>query len=100
MLAKEYLAKQGIHLIEAEVADNKETEADDLAQKALIPENAWENDPVRQKATVSNLIAMSEKLKIHPAIIAGRIRFENKNCKLLSKYVGNREVRKHFKDAF
>ena len=36
---------------EAEVADNKETEADDLAQKALIPEKAWENDPVRQKAT-------------------------------------------------
>jgi HTH-type transcriptional regulator/antitoxin HigA len=85
---------------EAEVADNKETEADDLAQKALIPEDAWENDPVRQKATVSNLIALSEKLKIHPAIIAGRIRFENKNYKLLSKYVGNREVRKHFKEAF
>ncbi|MCU0599891.1 MAG: ImmA/IrrE family metallo-endopeptidase [Desulfobacterales bacterium] len=84
---------------ETEVADQRETEADELAKNAMIPENIWENDLVRQKATVSNLIALSKKIKIHPAIIAGRIRFEKKNYKLLSKYVGNREVRKHFKEA-
>jgi len=85
---------------EAQTFDKKEQEADRLAQGALIPEKLWENDPVRQQSTASNLIALSEKLKIHPAIIAGRIRFEKKNYKLLSKYVGSREVRKHFIEIF
>ena len=85
---------------EAEIPDKKELEADNLTQNALIPEKLWKSDPVRQQSTVSNLMALSDKLKIHPAIIAGRIRFEKKNYKLLSKYVGNRKVRKHFKEVF
>jgi len=36
----------------------------------------------------------------HPAIIAGRIRFEQNNYKLLSRHVGNKEIRKHFADSF
>jgi HTH-type transcriptional regulator/antitoxin HigA len=82
---------------EAEVADQKEAEADKLAQNALIPEKIWKKAPVSSRASVANLEEFSDKLKIHPAIIAGRIRHEKKNYKLLSKFVGNRQVRKHFK---
>jgi HTH-type transcriptional regulator/antitoxin HigA len=42
---------------------------------------------------VSNL---SEQLKIHPAIIAGRIRFEKNNYKILSQFIGRGEVNKFF----
>ena len=85
---------------EAEISDQKEAEADKLAQNALIPEKIWEKAPACQQSTVSNLLALSDQLKIHPAIIAGRIRRDKKNYKLLSKFVGNRQVRKHFKEAF
>jgi HTH-type transcriptional regulator/antitoxin HigA len=85
---------------EAEISDPKESEADNLAQNALIPYKIWEKAPVRRHSTASNLMALSDKLKIHPAIIAGRIRYEKKNYKLLSKFVGNRQVRKHFKESF
>lgn len=85
---------------EAEISDPKEAEADNLAQNALIPDKIWEKAPVRRHSTASNLMALSDKLKIHPAIIAGRIRYEKKNYKLLSKFVGNRQVRKHFKESF
>jgi HTH-type transcriptional regulator/antitoxin HigA len=82
---------------EAEVADTKEKQADEVAQNALIPNKIWENDPIQIQASARNVIDLSERLKIHPAIIAGRIRFERRNYKLLSKYVGNREIRKHFR---
>lgn len=85
---------------ETEVPDQKEAQADKLAQNALIPEKIWKKAPVSKQSTVSNLLALSEKLKIHPAIIAGRIRHDKKNYKLLSKFVGNRQVRKHFKESF
>ncbi len=85
---------------EAEKEDDRENEADRIAQNALIPQKTWEKDPVLIQASAVNVMVLSEKLKIHPAIIAGRIRFEKKNYKLLSKYVGNREIRKHFKDCF
>ncbi len=85
---------------EAEKEDARENEADRIAQNSLIPQKIWEKAPVLLQASAENVMALSEKLKVHPAIIAGRIRFEKKNYKLLSKYVGNREIRKHFKDCF
>jgi HTH-type transcriptional regulator / antitoxin HigA len=43
---------------------------------------------------------LAAKLKIHPAIIAGRIRYEQNNYKLLSKHVGSKQIRKHFAESF
>ena len=82
---------------EAEIIDKRENEADEIAQKAFVPKKIWENDLVRVQPSAKNVVNLSERLKIHPAIIAGRIRFERRNYKLLSKYVGSREVRKHFR---
>lgn len=85
---------------ETEILDTKESEADKLAQLSLIPPQVWKDDPASTNATVANVITLSQNLKIHPAIIAGKIRFEHKNYKLLSKLVGNREIRKHFPEMF
>jgi len=37
------------------------------------------------------------KLKIHPAIVAGRIQFEKNNYRILSQFMGRGEVEKLFK---
>jgi HTH-type transcriptional regulator/antitoxin HigA len=34
---------------------------------------------------------------VHPAIVAGRIRWRDRNYRILSQFVGTGEVRKHFK---
>ena len=79
--------------------DKIEKEADDLARDALIPDRVWNKGPINEKATSEKLNAMAEKLKIHPAIIAGRIRFERNNYQLLSRHVGSKQVRKHFNQS-
>ena len=39
---------------------------------------------------------LAKKIEVHYAIVAGRIRWENNNYKLLSNWVGYRQVRKLF----
>lgn len=80
----------------AEVGDRKEREADCTAEEAFIPRGTVEESFFGKHSSAYELESLANGLKIHPAIIAGRIRFEQKNYRLLSKYVGNGEVRKHF----
>ncbi|MBW2663407.1 MAG: transcriptional regulator [Deltaproteobacteria bacterium] len=84
---------------DAEAEDEIENEADKMTRHGLIPKKVWDNKPIEGKATAAKVYALSEKLKIHPAIIAGRIRFEQNNYKLLSRYVGSKQVRKHFPES-
>lgn len=87
-----------IHRHDATSEDKIEKEADAMAQDGLIPQNEWRKSPVKSRATASNVLALANKLKIHPAIIAGRVRRESGNYRLLSKYVGPGEIRKHFSE--
>ena len=83
-----------------ETEDIMEKEADEMTSNGLIPKRVWDRKPISSKASKEEVYALAEKLKIHPAIIAGRIRFEQNNYKLLSRHVGNRQIRKHFVDSF
>jgi HTH-type transcriptional regulator/antitoxin HigA len=73
-----------------------EEEADTLAMESLIPNEIWASSKARKKPSTSNVLALSETLKIHPACIAGRIRYENNNFKLLSRLIGSGKIRKIF----
>ena len=77
--------------IEAE--DIIEKEADEMARNGLIPKRIWDRKQISGKASTAEVYALAEKLKIHPAIIAGRVRFEQNNYKLLSRHVGNKQIR-------
>jgi len=88
-----------IHRHDATSEDKIEKEADTMAQDGLIPKKEWQESPVKNRATASNVLALANKLKIHPAIIAGRVRRESDNYRLLSKYVGSGEIRKHFSES-
>lgn len=75
-----------------------EEEADTLAQNALIPSDAWSESKLIGRATPSRVIAFAQSINVHPAVVAGRIRKETKNYRLLSQFVGSNEVSKHFED--
>jgi len=77
-----------------------ENEANEMALNGLIPKRVWDREPVSAKASTKKVRALAEKLKIHPAIIAGRIRFEQSNYHLLSQHIGHKQIRKHFADSF
>jgi len=83
-----------------ETEDIIEKEADEMTSSGLIPKKVWARRPIPKKATAKEVYSLAEKLKVHPAIIAGRIRFEQNNYKLLSRHVGNKQIRKHFADSF
>lgn len=76
--------------------DRKEREADDMAQEALIPLAVWEKSDVRTSHQKKDVVALAEKLGIHEAIVAGRVRNETKNYRILAKLLGHGLVSRHF----
>jgi HTH-type transcriptional regulator/antitoxin HigA len=82
--------------IEGTRDDPKEIQADEWAEEALIPRAIWESSAVREQPTPMAVINLANALRVHPAIVAGRIRHEQKNYRLLSQFVGTGQVRPHF----
>jgi HTH-type transcriptional regulator / antitoxin HigA len=80
--------------VEGIETDDKEAEADQWAQEALIPAEVWAESSVKEDATPAAVVELAHELGIHPAIVAGRVRKELHNYRLLTHYVGNGEVRK------
>ena len=76
--------------------DSKETEADQWAEEALIPQSAWETSEARLRPTAMAVISLANSLDIHPAIVAGRVRRERNNYRPLSRFVGNGMIRSQF----
>lgn len=74
----------------------QEEQADRWAADALISPKIWREASLRKSADTLSVREMAENLRIHPAIIAGRIRKERNNYKILYSLVGNRTVRKQF----
>ena len=79
--------------------DIHESEADAWAEEALIPHAVWQTSDVRQAATTMAVITLAHSLGIHPAIVAGRVRYERENYRLLSQFVGVGQVRRQFEAA-
>lgn len=73
-----------------------EREADEGAQNALIPANAWDTAEARVNPTTENVIAFAQSIRISPAIVAGRVRREKNNYRLLPSL--NQPVRHFFKE--
>jgi HTH-type transcriptional regulator / antitoxin HigA len=74
--------------------DPKEDEADDWAEKGLIPAEAWQASRISENPSPLAVMELAQRLEIHPAIVAGRVRYETKNFRLLSQFVGTGEVRR------
>ncbi|KQP18494.1 transcriptional regulator [Pseudorhodoferax sp. Leaf267] len=62
----------------------EEREADEGARDILIPQAEWLASGLTVEPTMETAMALADKLRIHPTIVAGRVRFEASNWRLLS----------------
>ena len=82
--------------VERQREDPRETQADEWATEALIPRDAWETSTAREDPTPMAVMHLAQLLHVHPAIVAGRVRHERHNYRLLSQFVGTGQVRCQF----
>jgi HTH-type transcriptional regulator/antitoxin HigA len=82
--------------LDASSEDRRELEANRIAKEALIPRVAWKRSEANLNPSIQAIDHLSRELKIHPAIIAGRLRKERENYTLFTDLVGQGEVSKHF----
>jgi HTH-type transcriptional regulator/antitoxin HigA len=80
--------------VEGAKRDPKEDEADEWAENGLIPSDVWRTSEVRENPSPLTVMELAQRLQIHPAIVAGRVRYETKNFRLLSQFVGSGELRR------
>ena len=80
--------------VEGARRDQKEVEADEWAENGLIPADQWRLSRVRETPSPIAVVELAQQLGIHPAIVAGRVRHETRNYRLLSHFVGTGEVRR------
>lgn len=73
-----------------------EKEADEMASEALIPKRYWTEMDNEKTPSAIKVSAWAEKLKVHPAVVAGRIRFKRNNYRIMSNLVGLNQVRRLF----
>jgi HTH-type transcriptional regulator / antitoxin HigA len=81
-----------------QVDETVEKEANQGAINALIPLEKWLESEVKSNPTHANVKQLANDLGVHEAIIAGRVRYETKNWKLLSGMVGRGQVSKLFEN--
>lgn len=78
--------------------DPREKEADELALRAMIPEQNWKDSPASILPSPDAAKLLADQLSIHPAIVAGKMRYEKKHYQFLNGLIGKGEVRKLFSE--
>jgi HTH-type transcriptional regulator/antitoxin HigA len=77
----------------------EEDEADAGAQEALLPAKLWAKAAVTTTHSVSDALEVAREAGVHPAIVAGRLRHETGNWRLLSNLVSDAgSVRQYFEE--
>jgi HTH-type transcriptional regulator/antitoxin HigA len=73
-------------------SDAIEAEADAFAMNALIPPAIWGS--INANSSTEDVLEAASKAGVHPAIAAGRWRFEHSDYRRFSKLIGRGEVKK------
>lgn len=79
--------------------DRLEVEADEWAEEASMPSEIWESSEAKRTHAPMAVFNLAKRLHIHPAIIAGRIRYEEQNFRLLTHFVGTGGIRSQLLSA-
>lgn len=82
--------------LEASSEDRREAEANRLAREAFIPRLIWKRSDAFITPSKESIDKLSRELKIHPAIIAGRLRKETGNYRVFTDLIGLNQVRAMF----
>lgn len=78
------------------IINEKEHEADQMAQEALLPESKWEVSPARIIPSLMAARSLAAETGVHIAIVAGQMRYRGRAYGYLSKIVNEEKVRKYF----
>lgn len=78
--------------------DELESEANSYARDALIPRDLWRRSNAARFKTKKATLELAEKLQVHPAIVAGRLRYETRNYTIHSELLGQDLVREQLID--
>lgn len=71
----------------ARVGQLQEDEADAGAQNALIPPELWATAVVRETHDSEDAKILADQAGVHPCIVAGRVRHETGNWRLMSSLI-------------
>ncbi|GBQ78128.1 hypothetical protein AA14337_1044 [Acetobacter malorum DSM 14337] len=74
--------------------DRREAEANRLAGEAFIPRLIWRRSEAYVSPSKDNINNLARDLKIHPAVVAGRLRKDTGNFSIFSDMLGNGEVKR------
>ncbi|OGF99463.1 hypothetical protein A2Y99_00365 [Candidatus Gottesmanbacteria bacterium RBG_13_37_7] len=82
--------------------NNKEYEADLLAEESILPNSKWETSAAKTTPNQFSTEDLANELGIHIAVIAGMIRFKHKNYYYLNKIVNDKSssIKKYFQKEF
>ncbi|TVM10732.1 hypothetical protein DPQ33_18910 [Oceanidesulfovibrio indonesiensis] len=71
---------------------------DVLARDAVVPIEIWQGHKVTKVKSPKkeHIIDLASQMEVHPALIAGRVRYERGRYNILSNLVGNGEFKKLF----
>ncbi|WP_321793273.1 ImmA/IrrE family metallo-endopeptidase [Burkholderia pyrrocinia] len=76
-----------------------EAEADAFAKDGLIPRDTWLRSDARRQGNEASVLALARQLEIHPAIVAGRIRYERRDFRIFNDLIGRGQVRETIFDG-
>lgn len=76
-----------------------EADADDAAREALVPREAWDASAVRFAVAPATVRQLARDVGVSDAVVAGRVRHERNNFRLLSSLVGSGEVQRLFPEV-
>lgn len=82
-----------------DAGDSREREADAFARESLVPTPRWHSSAVAFAPSVDAAVILADELGVSPAVIAGRVRHEKRNFRLLSPLVGAGRVRRLFPEV-
>lgn len=70
-----------------------EAEANAFAKDSLIPRDTWLRSEAHRLGNEASIVALAKQLHIHPAIVAGRIRYERREFRIFDDLIGRGQVR-------
>jgi HTH-type transcriptional regulator/antitoxin HigA len=80
--------------LEEENKELKEMQADRLAKASFVSRKDWRNCQAKYDKSDDAVIAFAEKMRVHPAIIAGMLRKEENIYTIYNKIINGIDIRK------
>jgi HTH-type transcriptional regulator/antitoxin HigA len=85
--------------VDASSEDRREAEANRIARETAIPRLLWKRSRAFITPSDESIEELARELKIHPAIIAGRLRRDTGNYQLFTKMLGQGHIQPLFSQS-